>query len=457
MIPHPHTSHRRPVPGSVRTPSPEFSFGTIPFDYAAKFRLTGRPGNIVQDVITVSPDGVFVAVAISYGLEEDRARALHLNMGRGATVVPGDIKLSAIPVPALIEGIRVNPRFDSQVFEKESTNGFTEPGRPVDFLPEKVTAEGADQIFQRIKPRREISFLFSLVDTGSGRELQDEPQYSLASLGKSDGERPFRPLAQPLSFSPRSTIRVQIEERTPDTQGTLFIVLVGYQVLSGSACSEPMAQSFARAAMTGMTIPQTDQRGLIPFDYVTKFTLIGRPGNRLEDEVTINAEGGFAATAIGYGLCVEDESVDIHINKAEIALSDLALRDISLTAVADGFRIRPEYVRLILGGGGGLKKVKRAIAQEALERLNRVEDVSFRYTIYDTGVGRIWQNQPIHNIAGLGIANGQRPFKRLAWPRVFEPRSTLRIIVDEHFGRGTLFIVLQGYKISGTWPSGGRR
>jgi hypothetical protein len=456
MISHLQTSQRRSAPGWASTLPPGLSSSTfIPFDYAAKFKLTGRPGNIVQDVITVSPDGVFVAVAIGYGLEEERARALHL-IGTGASIAPGDIKLSAIPLPALIEGIRINPRLDSLVFRKESTNGFAELGRPIDFLPEKVTAQVADQVFQRMKPRREISFLFSLVDSGSGRELQDEPQYSLASLGKSDGARPFRMLAQPLSFLPRSTVRVQIEERTPDIQGTLFIVLFGYRVLGGSACSEPTAQSLARAGITGRAVPQTDGTGLVPFDYVTKFSLIGRPGNKLEDEVTIS-DGGFAATAVGYGLSVEEESVELRVNQPEIVLSDLPMRDISLSAVAEGFRIRPEYVRLVLGGGGGLKKVKQAIAQSAFERLNRAEDVSFRYTIYDTGVGRDWQNQPIHNIAGLGIANGQRPFKQLAWPRVFEARSTLRIIVEEHFGRGTLFIVLQGYKIPGTWVAGGTR
>ena len=56
------------------------------------------------------------------------------------------------------------------------------------------------------------------------------------------------------------------------------------------------------------------------------------------------------------------------------------------------------------------------------------------------------QNQPLHNIAGLGIADGDRPFKKLARSMIFQPRSTIRIRVEERFGRGTLFVVLQGYK-----------
>jgi hypothetical protein len=73
--------------------------------------------------------------------------------------------------------------------------------------------------------------------------------------------------------------------------------------------------------------------------------------------------------------------------------------------------------------------------------------VSFRYSIFDSGRGRDLQNQPLHNIAGLGSADGERPFKRLARSIIFQPRSTIRIRVEERFGRGTLFIVLQGYKV----------
>ena len=97
------------------------------------------------------------------------------------------------------------------------------------------------------------------------------------------------------------------------------------------------------------------------------------------------------------------------------------------------------------------------LADKIFERLNRPEDVSFRYTIFDSARGREIQNQLIHNIAGLGIANGDRPFKKFARPMIFLPRSTIRVTVQEHFGRGTLFLVFQGYKILGASPMGGRR
>ena len=44
----------------------------------------------------------------------------------------------------------------------------------------------------------------------------------------------------------------------------------------------------------------------IPFDYVARLELTGSPKNIVETEVPINVEGGFVATALGYGLAVAD-------------------------------------------------------------------------------------------------------------------------------------------------------
>ena len=48
----------------------------IPYDYVADFNLTGGPGNLLQDVINISVEGVFVAVSIGYGLNEERGEKL---------------------------------------------------------------------------------------------------------------------------------------------------------------------------------------------------------------------------------------------------------------------------------------------------------------------------------------------------------------------------------------------
>jgi hypothetical protein len=115
-------------------------------------------------------------------------------------------------------------------------------------------------------------------------------------------------------------------------------------------------------------------------------------------------------------------------------------------------------VRIAFNNNGQLaQQVANEFAGDLFERLNRPEDVSFRYTIFDSGRGRELQNQPLHNVAGLGIADGDRPFKKLARSMIFQPRSTIRVRVEERFGRGTLFIVLQGYKFLGAPGAHGLR
>ena len=54
----------------------------LAYDYAARFPLQGIPGNIVEDVINISNEGIFVAVAIGYGFEEERAQGLQLDVAQ---------------------------------------------------------------------------------------------------------------------------------------------------------------------------------------------------------------------------------------------------------------------------------------------------------------------------------------------------------------------------------------
>ena len=440
--------HRQRMIARPRTaPGPGTRLGeVIPYDYGAVFPITGRPGNVVQSVINTAPDSVFVAVAIGYGFEEDRARALSfIRFPTVGTVVPGSMRLGELPASALIEGFRINPRSEHLVFRQDDPSDFTD-----DDLPEAVLNNGT--LFQRIRAPAEISFLFSILDSGTGRELQDEPVHNIASLGKSNGERPFRLLAQPITFLPRSTIRFQIIERSQGALGNLFVVLYGYQIVGSSGCPEPVARR-----LTGSPICPTETIGspsarVIPFDYVATFNLTGRPQNQVESEVTVNAEGGFVATSIGYGLLVEESEVPIQLAGSPLDRTfnlalNVTLRSFPANALMDGIRIRPDRLRVAFKDNGQLAdSVPVEMANELFERLNRPEDVSFRYTIFDSGRGREMQNQPLHNIAGLGIADGDRPFKRLARSMIFQPRSTIRIRVEERFGRGTLFVVLQGYK-----------
>jgi hypothetical protein len=446
-----HKSRPLPTPQGAAISGPPPT--AIPYDYAAVFRLTGVPGNVLQDVISISAEGVFVAVAVGYGYQQDRSRELPLGLSTAGA--PGDITLRELPVSALIEGVRINPRSENLVFRGDAEDASQDLNR--EYSTQPLPVELLDKALELMLPAQNISFLFSVVDSGSGRELQDQPTHNLASLGTSTGERPFRQLARPLTFLPRSTIRVQIIERTPDAIGNLFVVLYGYKVLLGSACGESMARAIASSAKAQSAVASGNSR-VIPFDYVAKFTLTGRPNNIVEDEVTVNVEGGYAATAIGYGMAVENTSVTIKRNDAgpviptgtdpAFALGSLPLRALDSNALSAGIRVRPEYLRIVFEAGGNLStNIQLSVAQKAFEQLNRPEDVSFLYSISDTGAGRDWQNRPLHNIAGLGIANGLRPFKKFAWPRLFPPRSTIRVSVEEHFGRGTLFLAFQGYKL----------
>ena len=56
----------RPAPDIMPPPTAAPTAKEIPYDYVAKFTLQGKRGNRVQDVINISIEGAFVAVAIGY-------------------------------------------------------------------------------------------------------------------------------------------------------------------------------------------------------------------------------------------------------------------------------------------------------------------------------------------------------------------------------------------------------
>ena len=179
----------------------------IPYDYVATFKLQGERGKRAQDVITISTEGTFVAVTVGYSFVPSE-KALE--------------KISSIPRPASVE------TFVESVFEAL----FARPTTP----PAPLRASDAfrslvEGIFVKWPG---IQFLYTIVDSGSGRELQNKPVHSLAGLGSADGNRPFRPFARPVAFVPRSSIRIEIVELSEGPffkDGELQIVLHGYKRL----------------------------------------------------------------------------------------------------------------------------------------------------------------------------------------------------------------------------------
>jgi hypothetical protein len=437
----------------------------IPYEYVADFALQGgdnNVGNLVQDVINISVEGVFVAVSIGYGLVEERAEALDL---RNKPATLGAVTLADFPPDVLIEGFRLNPNMSAIALQNGQLN--TE-------LP--VTGE----TFQRLKSADNFSFLLSIVDTGTGRELQNRPVHSLATLGRPDGQRPFKMLPQPMVFLPRSTIRLQVEERTKGVGGRLFITLQGYKILGlagaleeetrRSATFDPLKKVPVYDHATGnyRTLgerlePDMLTTHIVPFDYVSTLDLTGQPGNIVEDEVPINVDGGYVATAITYSLDTGDTTIEIGRDDEPIDLSTIKLTEMRpVQALVDGIRIHPLRTRFAFTAGGQLNpklsrfsstdqprpdRPRSDLLKRIFQSVNRPEEVRFLYSINDTGTGRELQSQRVSNVASLGIANGERPFKVFHKPMIFLPRSTIRVQVEEVFGRGRLFLVFQGYKM----------
>jgi len=276
-------------------------------------------------------------------------------------------------------------------------------------------------------------------------------------------------LPQPMVFLPRSTIRLQVEERTQGVTGRLFITLQGYKVLGLAGATEEETRRLAEfepmkkipvydhetgnyRALGEMIEQDVPSTRVVPFDYVSTLDLTGQPGNIVEDEVPINVDGGYIATALGYTLDASDTKIEIDrpsvpentpINLNEIKLTEIRPAQI----LFDGIRIHPLRTRFAFTAGGQLNTVSQDLLGRLFQSVNRPEEVRFLYSIIDTGTGRELHNQRAFNVASLGIANGDRPFKVLHKPMTFLPRSTIRVQVEEVFGRGRLFLVFQGYKI----------
>jgi hypothetical protein len=189
------TETRRAVPAAA-------TLKEIPYDHVARFRLTGRPNNRVQDVINISVDGAFVAVAIGYSFIPAKF-ILALNA-------------TGNPSTSVDTGIGVVSQFFEPAINRD---------------PRGIAQELLGCLMARLCG---IDFKYSIVDSGVGRELQNLPIHNIAGLGKADGDRPFRPMAKPMLFMPRSTIRIEVEELSslPIHRGAeLFIVLHGYKIL----------------------------------------------------------------------------------------------------------------------------------------------------------------------------------------------------------------------------------
>jgi hypothetical protein len=191
----------------------------IPYDHVAKFTLKGKRAERVQEVINVSTDGAFVAVAIAYSFIP--APLPLLPTIDAATVSPTNpVRINLINFIAAKIGAELNK------------SNFYEAASPE---LERVLVPTLEPLLRCLLVRLcGIDFKYSIIDSGSGRELQNLAIHNIAGLGESSGDRPFRPLAKPMLYMPRSTIRIEVEEISEGpiyTGAELFIVLHGYKML----------------------------------------------------------------------------------------------------------------------------------------------------------------------------------------------------------------------------------
>ena len=241
-----HSAQMNGFGESVATPA--VAQKTIPFDYAFRFDLEGKPGLVQNSGLEVSVEATFTAVSIGYGVIPKanpvtfglptpppssgpillRASSKSLFsatladlLGTLATTLEEDVKffggkIGPKTAAVLGDGLRLNPEFAERILLTGGTN-----------LDDRILREA----FQAVgAPAERVAFKYALFDQGSGREFQSEPILNIAGLGSPDGKRPFRYFARPIEFAPRSIIRMQITEVSA-FQGELHVSLQGYKTL----------------------------------------------------------------------------------------------------------------------------------------------------------------------------------------------------------------------------------
>ncbi len=242
-------AQRRFSSGSSGSPGDPPERRGIPFDYAFRYELQGKPGNVINSLVTISIEATFTAVSIGYGVVPkvqpivfgpepavpsrggifrlvpqallniplgDIFRGLDRQLNATSTTLKGETGADAV----FKNGLKLNPSV-AELALQDPENAL-------------LSADILARLFQVVgSPSELIQFKYAIFDEGSGREFQSEPILNIAGLGSAGGERPFRYFAQPVTFRPRSTIRMEVTE-VSDFQGELHVSLHGYKVLGGS-------------------------------------------------------------------------------------------------------------------------------------------------------------------------------------------------------------------------------
>lgn len=234
-------------------PAGEVSARAVPFDYSFQFKLDGERQRVHRSTVIVSVEASFTAVSIGYGVIPEVTPIIFGPPPPAPVPSPGPIGLlptrrttiREIKLGDLLDGLQIrladlpDVRKDVPAIEAALLNGIrlnaTLAG--LGLLNDGnalLDADTAQKLFQVVSaPSQDVQFLYALFDEGSGREFQSQPLLNIAGLGASDGKRPFRYFARPITFAPRATIRMDITELT-DFSGDLHVSLHGYKLLGGA-------------------------------------------------------------------------------------------------------------------------------------------------------------------------------------------------------------------------------
>jgi len=396
----------------------------IPFDYAFQFPLLGRRSNKVQDIVEISAEGVFVALSIGYSLvldEQSTARTFQPVIDQRTTLT------SPVFVPIFERRGAGSPI--------ETFVGFLPTGIPGTEMAILNLTEAPPSIEDTARIGADGTVAMPLVDSNG------EPRIDSGSI-------------------------LRVWDKTHNLLSELFEVpstpVIG---------PDPDTKRVPRAGDSTVHVYGEPGEGVDVFlleNSTGNVLRMPRPANFTQDTTTFSRRTGITKAELGVPLSPGDVLLVSGVDEgtclpfSTFAIPRPNLSTLTLAALAAGleeieadltrgFRLNPDALPLATA--------ELPLDQLAAGTLGRLfetgsvaaEEVSFLYSLDMGNTGREYQSKPIHNIAGLGIANGDRPMRPFAKPMVFEPRSFIRLQIEEISGPpGTLFIVLQGYKILGT-------
>jgi len=416
---------------------------TIPFDYVFQLPLKGERGNKTQDVVEISTEGAFVALSIGYSLSPDErkiSRSFQPQIDQ--TTIPQNPVIVPLYSPLIggevrnLEGILVAGAPDAEIMVVDLNFDGCGP-----FLPRNFLAKT-----ERIGPDGTATINFgSPVGFGTFLiwDLTNNLRSDIFGFSTSNASAMIGPdSARKLPAAGDDTVFVY---GLPGDDINIFLF-------------ENSAKKISRVVRVIPNDGDSNFFSLVPDTTFGKVTgRVAAPLKIREGSQTIDKKLTF-----GDMLLINSESPNFpfstftvpHPRPSTLTLGALAAGLEKIGAdLFDGFRFNPDLANILSSD--------IALAQLTGDTLNRAfetgsvaaEEASFLYSLDVSSTGREYQNRAIHNIAGLGIANGDRPFRAFAKPVAFEPRTSIRIQVEERSGpAGTLYIVLQGYKILGSGP-----